>query len=270
VAAIGIDSVAFEPNRPVVERHTIELTRWPAQLDGFSIALLSDFHYDAHFSRHPLRASIGIVNGLRPDLIALTGDFVSVPDFSSDYEKAAKNADPCCTLLRQMEAPFGLWAVLGNHDDATDPRYVSHALRDAGIRLLSNASTPIESKGARFWLSGVNDVLSGTSDLRSTLQPVPKGEATVLLAHEPDYADYVAEYPVDLQLSGHSHGGQIRLPFLPPLYEPVLARKYFSGLYEVGPLTLYTNRGLGTIGVPVRWNCAPEITMITLRRRSRG
>jgi predicted MPP superfamily phosphohydrolase len=270
VAAIGIDSVAIEPNRPVVEKRSIELPRWPARLDGFSIALLSDFHYDPYFSKHPLHASISMVNALRPDLIAFTGDFVSSPDFSSNYdiaaEKAARNADPCCALLRQMRAPFGLWAVLGNHDDATDPEYVSRAVQNAGIRLLANASAPIESNGGRFWLSGVDDVLSGTSDLTSTLKSVPTGEATVLLAHEPDYADYVMRYPVDIQLSGHSHGGQVRLPFLPPLYEPALARKYFSGLYKIGPLALYTNRGLGTIGLPVRWNCSPEITLLTLRR----
>jgi len=104
-----------------------------------------------------------------------------------------------------------------------------------------------------------------TADLDATLENVPKEEATILLAHEPDYADYVARHPVDLQLSGHSHGGQVRLPFLPPLYLPSLARKYVSGLYQVGALTLYTNPGLGTVGVPIRWNCPPEITLLTLR-----
>ena len=103
------------------------------------------------------------------------------------------------------------------------------------------------------------------ADLHTALQHVPSIETVILLAHEPDYADYVSRFPVDLQLSGHSHGGQIRIPFLPPLYLPDLAKKYILGLYRIGGLTLYTNPGIGTILVPVRLNCPPEVTLITLR-----
>jgi len=266
VAAIAVDSFLVEPNHPRVVRREIGLRRWPAQLEGFTIALLSDLHYDRHFSAHPLKAAIGMVNDLRPDLIVLTGDFVTMPSFGGDDEVAAGNAEPCAELLRQMRATHGLWAVLGNHDCDTDPDRVTQALLSQGIPVLANRSVPIESKGARFWLSGVNDILSRTSDLNATLANVPRDEATVLLAHEPDFADYVARHPVDLQLSGHSHGGQVRVPFLPPLYLPHLARKYFMGLYKIGPLTLYTNPGLGTIGLPIRLNCPPEITLLTLRR----
>jgi predicted MPP superfamily phosphohydrolase len=265
LAALAGDSILIEPNRPEIVRQEMALRRWPAQLDGFTIALLSDFHYDPLFSVHPLQAAIPMVKGLRPDLIVLTGDFVSIPTLGSDREKAAAAADPCAQLLRQMAAPFGLWAVLGNHDDRTDPVYVTHVLRSAGIAVLANQSVPIETKGSRFWLAGVNDVLSRTADLNATLHKVPADEATVLLAHEPDYADHVARHPVDLQLSGHSHGGQVRFPLLPPLYLPPLARKYIAGLYRIGPLTLYTNRGLGTVGLAVRFNCPPEITLVTLR-----
>lgn len=268
VAAIGIDSFWVEPNRPKVFRQELKLARWPEGLDGFTIALLSDFHYDPYFSEHPLHTAIPLVNGLQPDLIVLTGDFVSIPRFSSENEIAAASAEPCARLLRQMHAPYGSWAVLGNHDDETDPARVTDALTASGIPVLANKAVPIELKGSRFWLSGVNDVLSRTADLSSALANIPKEEPTVLLAHEPDYADHVARYPVDLQLSGHSHGGQVRLPFLPPLYEPPLARKYFAGLYRIGPLTLYTNQGLGTMGLPIRWNCPPEITFLTLRRNS--
>lgn len=265
-AAIASDSFLIEPNLPRVVRVEIALRRWPAQLEGFTIALLSDFHYDAHFSAHPLRAAVGMVNALRPDMIALTGDFVTYPSFGGDEEKAAVHAEPCAVLLEQMHATHGLWAVLGNHDCDTDANLVTNALLSKGIPVLGNRSVAIELKGTRFWLSGVSDVLSGTADLDATLADVPRDEATILLAHEPDFADYTARYPIDLQLSGHSHGGQVRIPFLPPLYLPDLARKYFMGLYRIGPLTLYTNRGLGTIGLPIRWNCPPEITLLTLRR----
>jgi predicted MPP superfamily phosphohydrolase len=172
--------------------------------------------------------------------------------------------------LRQMRAPYGLCAVLGNHDVKSDPNLVEGLLRAVGIQVLANQSVPIEGNGARFWLSGVNDPLEGKPDLAQTLHSVPSDEATILLAHEPDYADHVVRYPVDLQLSGHTHGGQIRVPFLPPGYLPPMGRKYVWGLYKIGGLTLYTNRGLGTVNVPVRMNCPPEITLLTPRRSARG
>jgi predicted MPP superfamily phosphohydrolase len=264
-AALAGDSILLEPNRPRVVRQDFSLPRWPERLNGFTVALLSDFHFDPYFSKHPLHAAIPMVNDLHPDLIVLTGDFVTAP-FVGDDRKAAFEAEPCAQLLRQMNAPHRLWAVLGNHDEATDHRHVTHALQAQNIQVLANQSQAIEHDGARFWLAGVNDVLSKTADLPKTLRPVPANEAVILLAHEPDYADQVAKFPIDLQLSGHSHGGQIRIPLLPPLYLPTLGKKYILGTYRIGPLTLYTNAGLGTIGVPARLNCPPEITLLTLRR----
>lgn len=265
VAALAVDGVLIEPNRPRLVRKQILLDRWPAHLDGYKIALLSDFHYDSIFSVHPIRTATEIVQSLQPDLVALTGDFVSVPLVGS-YEKAADAAEPCAQLLCKLQARHGLWAVMGNHDSFTDPEKVTRALRSQGIQVLLNQSVPIEANGARFWLAGVDDVLGKTADLDKTLRGIPSGEATVLLAHEPDFADKVVRHPVDLQLSGHSHGGQIRLPALPPLYLPDLGRKYVWGLYKVGPLTLYTNPGIGTVEVPVRLNCPPEVTLITISR----
>ncbi|MFZ0732847.1 MAG: metallophosphoesterase [Candidatus Sulfotelmatobacter sp.] len=262
-AALGLDSVLIAPTRPRVVKLNIGLRRWPDRLAGFTIALLSDFHYDPYFSIHPIEASIGLVNALKPQLVLLTGDFVSVP-FVGDPSKGAADAEPCAAILKNLKAPHGVWAVMGNHDAFTDPDRVTAALQAQGIRVLANQSTPIESEGARFWLAGVDDVLGKTADLDATLQNVLRSEATVLMVHEPDYADRVARHPVDLQLSGHSHGGQVRLPLLPPLYLPDLGKKYVWGLYQVGGLTLYTNPGLGTVGVPARLNCPPEITLFTI------
>ena len=268
VAALGVDAAVLEPNRPRVVRKDVALRRWPERLEGYTIALLSDFHFDPYFSVHPIEASIGIVNGLNPDLIVLTGDFVSIPQFKGGEEKAAATAEPCADLLRQMHARHGLWAVMGNHDYYTNPWRITNILQERGIKVLVNRSVPIEQDGARFWLAGVNDVVSGTADLDTTLDIVPENEATILLAHEPDYADEVARYHVDLQLSGHSHGGQVRLPLVPPLFLPKLGKKYVWGLYRIGPLTLYTNPGIGTVVLPIRFNCPPEITLLTLRLSS--
>lgn len=262
--AIGADSFLLEPNRPRIVRQDFWLPRWPERLSGFTIVLLSDFHYDPYFSAHPLHAAVSQVNDLHPDLIVLTGDFVSVPLIGDDA-KAAFAAEPCAKVLHQMSARHGLWAVMGNHDFNTDQEYIIRVRQAEGIQVLENRSAAIERDGSRFWLSGVNDVLSRTADLAETLRVVPAGEASVLLAHEPDFADEAAKFPIDLQLSGHSHGGQVRFPLLPPLYLPAMAKKYVLGTYQVGRLPLYTNAGLGTIGVPVRLNCPPEITLITLR-----
>ena len=264
-AALSVDGVLIEPNRLKVVRKEVSLRRWPARMDGFKIALISDFHYDPYFSVHPIRAAVPIVNGLHPDMVALTGDFVSVL-VTSDPEKGASYAEPCAEILRNIRAPYGLWAVMGNHDVFTDADHITSVLRSVGIKVLANQSTPIENNGGRFWLAGVDDVLGGTADLDATLHNIPTNEASVLLVHEPDFADNVARHPVDLQLSGHTHGGQIRVPFMRPLYLPKLARKYVWGLYTIGNLTLYTNAGIGTVDIPVRFNCPPEVTLLTIRQ----
>jgi uncharacterized protein len=262
--AIAGDATLRAPNHPRIVRQEFLLPRWPERLDGFTVALLSDFHYDPYFSVHPLQAAIPMVNGLSPDLIVLTGDFVSMPPIGN-RRKAAVAAEPCARLLRQMTAPHGLWAVLGNHDEGTDRKYVTQTLQAENIQVLANQSEAIEREGARIWLAGVTDVLHGRADLSKTLRSVPPDEAVILLAHEPDFADEAARFPIDLQLSGHSHGGQVRIPLLPPLYLPKMAKKYYWGTYQVGPLPLYTNAGLGTFGLPMRLNCPPEITLLTLR-----
>jgi uncharacterized protein len=152
--AIGGDATILEPNRPRIVRKDLSLRRWPARLDGFSIALLSDFHYDPYFSTHPLHASIGMVNDLHPDLVVLTGDFVTAPWADADNDKAAATAEPCARLLSQMHSRHGLWAVLGNHDCSTNPELVTRMLHAEGIRCLANESAAIEWDGARFWLAG--------------------------------------------------------------------------------------------------------------------
>jgi len=132
-AALAVDGFWLEPDRPRVMRQEIAIRRWPPLLDGFTIALLSDFHYDAIFSVHPISAAIDTVNRLRPDLVALAGDFVSEPWFGP-AARGARPAEPCAQLLRKLEAPHGVWAIMGNHDASTDPRRVTGALRDWEFR----------------------------------------------------------------------------------------------------------------------------------------
>jgi uncharacterized protein len=265
--AIGADATVLEPNHPRLVRVDISLARLPQEFDGFTIIQLSDFHFDPHFSIIPIRKSVQITNALKPDLIVLTGDFVSAPAIESALrnKRAALQADPCSEVLKDLRAPHGVWAVLGNHDAFSDPVHVTQAINAAGIEVLANTSIPIERNGRRIWLAGVTDVLARHADLDAALKGISADDPVVLLAHEPDFADHTAKYPVDLQLSGHSHGGQIRLPLIGAVYLPKLGRKYPIGLRTIDRLSLYTNVGIGTLYVPVRWNCAPEVTLITLR-----
>jgi hypothetical protein len=204
---------------------------------------------------------------LQPDVVLLTGDFVTSPPFHGRKRNhpSALDAAPCSAILQQIKSRLGSYAVMGNHDATANPDLISEILEAHDIRVLRNSALPLEQKGSRVWLAGIDDVLEGDPDLRATLQKIPREEFSILMAHEPDFAIQVARTPVDLQLSGHSHGGQVRFPWIGAPILPNLGRDYPMGLYKLGALTLYTNVGLGTIGLPIRLNCPPEITLFTLR-----
>lgn len=267
LSTIGSYSWLVEPHSPVVERVELILPRLPEQLDGFKIVQLSDLHYGPHIRSADLAAVVTLSNQLRPDVTVVTGDFVTAPLFGP-ARQARRDAEPCANALGGLQARLGKFAVLGNHDYMVDPDLVAHVLKSSGILVLRNYAIPIEISKTRLWLAGVDDVLARAADLGNALQQVPGYEPTILLAHEPDYADHVSRFQVDLQLSGHSHGGQVRFPLLGAPILPEMARKYPMGLRRVGPLYLYTNRGIGVIDPPVRLNCPPEITLLTLRSKA--
>jgi predicted MPP superfamily phosphohydrolase len=267
ITALGTDGY-LESYRLQLKKIEIPLRRLPHQFDGFTIVQLSDFHYEEEFSAIPIRRSVELVNSLHPDLVVFTGDFVTVPMFRFGLQaaRAAANAVfPCAAILSGIKARMGSFAILGNHDAYSNPALVASGLRSHGISLLKNSRVPIEHAGARFWLAGVDDALEGQPDLGAAIEKIPNGEPIILLAHEPDFADQAALTPVDLQLSGHSHGGQIWIPGLGAPWLPPLARNYPRGFYKIENMVLYTNVGIGTIRAPIRINCIPEVTHITLR-----
>jgi len=268
VAALGTDGY-FESYRLQLKKVEIPLRRLPHQFDGFTIVQLSDFHWEEEFSAIPIRRSVELVNSLHPDLVVFTGDFVTAPMFRFGRNAALVAANavfPCAAVLSGIKARMGSFAILGNHDAYSNPALVESGLRSHGIPLLKNSRVPIERGGARFWLAGVDDALEGQPDLGAAIGKIPLGETIILLAHEPDFADEAALTPVDLQLSGHSHGGQIWIPGLGAPWLPRLARNYPRGFYKIENMVLYTNVGIGTIRAPIRINCIPEVTLITLRR----
>jgi uncharacterized protein len=269
--AVAGDGTLIEANRPRLVSIEIPLARLDEAWDGFRIAQLSDFHYDDYFSVVPLRKAIDIIHPLKPDIVVLTGDFVTSPLnhlSGTRAEAIARVIEPCAQLLSHLQAPSGVLAVLGNHDLGTNASQIIDVLQSHAIPVLRNRSVVLEREKKRLWFAGVDDVLEGKPDLRKALRGIPPADPVVLLSHEPDWADHAALFPVDLQLSGHSHGGQIRLPFLGAPYLPTLGRKYPWGLRRIESLYLYTNCGIGTIRIPMRLNCPPEVTIFTLRSGS--
>jgi len=246
----------IEPRWPVVERVNVPLPGLPTDLDGFTIVHLSDLHRGPVMTQENITQAVDLALRQEADLIVLTGDYVSR---SADY------APSCAEALSPLVASGDVLACIGNHDHWTNADAVAGALADAGITVLCNAAQDVADG---LWVAAVDDVWERYADLEKALEEVPAGAEVVLLAHEPDYADEVAsDGRVSLQLSGHSHGGQVRLPFIGPPLLPYLGRKYPAGLYRVGGMWLYVNRGVGLISPPVRFNCRPEVTLLTLVRR---
>jgi predicted MPP superfamily phosphohydrolase len=256
---------ALEPDWLAVEQVAVRIPGLPRALDGLRMVQLSDLHWGPYTGRQEIHAAVEKANALSPDLVLLTGDYVL---YSADY------AEPCARELAILQAPLGVFAIPGNHDYWTDIDVVVSRLKAAGLGLLQNASHRLEIEGVSLWLAGVDDVWEHRHDLDVALADVPLGEPVLLLVHEPDFAGQVARSPhrILLQLSGHSHGGQVNLPLLGRPALPWLGQEYPAGLQTVSGSTLqvYTNRGIGVIAPPVRLNCRPEVTLLTLTRIGRG
>lgn len=251
----------IEPRWLDVEQITLRLPNLPTALAGRRIAQLSDIHLCQYFTPERLAAALDTVQRLSPDWLVLTGDYVG-----RDASAAQGLIDP----LAALDIPVA--AIYGNHDHWSHQPTVERALAAGGVRILMNEAVEIDSG---LWLAGIDDIWGGRPDLRATLRHVPAQATTILLAHEPDYFDEVIaeDAPVAVQLSGHSHGGQVRLPTWRPdtpgraSFAPILpeyGRKYPIGLRTIGNRTLYTNRGLGMWPLPYRFNCRPELTVFTL------
>ena len=245
-----------EPQWPVVERVQIPLKNLNSTLDGFKIVQMSDLHLQPYTTIEFIQEAITITNTLQPDLVALTGDFV--------LEEAEAIFD-LAPALTGLNPKYGIFTVLGNHDLWTNREVVQRGLEQQGIPVLTNRGQAIGVGRTSLYIAGVDDGWSGHPDLAAALAALPANTPTILLAHEPDLVDsFAPDGRVSLQLSGHSHGGQVRFPGVGPLILPHLGQKYDLGLYQVDHTWLYTNRGLGVIWPPVRFNCRPEITEITL------
>ena len=266
VAAIGAAVLLYaryvEPRWVAVRRLELTLPRLAPEFDGYRIVQISDIHMDRWMTPRRLARVVGLVNEQEPDLIAATGDFVTYSPLSSTAHLAPLLSGP----LSGLRAPDGVVAVLGNHDHRADAERVRPYLRKAGIVELANEVRILRRGPSELCVAGVDSMHAGKDRLGAVLDGLPEHGAAVLLAHEPDFAlSSAAAGRFDLQLSGHSHGGQIRFPlFGAPLY-PRHSREYPDGLYGVRGMHAYTNRGLGTVLSHLRANCRPEISVLILR-----
>ena len=256
VGTTGVLALKNESSEVSVEHILIPIKRLPEALSGLTIAQISDIHLLPYTRPEFVEKAVAITNNLNPDVTVLTGDYVW-HDREAMFELSP--------IIARLNARYGVYGILGNHDYWLDVNLVLEGFRQARIPMLINEHVPITTGGSTLVLAGLDDGWSGHPDLDAALNGAPKDAPVVLLLHEPDLAD---EYGPDgrcaLQLAGHSHGGQVRLPGTGALVLPYLGQKYDFGLYQVDEMWLYTNRGLGNISVPLRLNCSPEVTLLTL------
>lgn len=257
--AAGLVNIArtalAEPYLLTIERLAIGLERLPKELDGFRIVQLSDIHHSPFTGREQIQRAIATANSLEPDLIALTGDYVS-----HEREYAA----PCAEMLGHLRARYGVYAVLGNHDHWTDAPLITDLFRAEGIQVLINEGFRFTAGEAGFWLAGVDDTMVGLEDLPRALAGSQADEMKLVLAHNPIILRRAARAGVDLVLSGHTHGGQVTLrPERTEAGRP--RRRILRGLARRGPTQIYVSRGLGTVVAPVRYGSPPEVSLLELR-----
>lgn len=257
-SASGIYSHWVEPYWLEVKYIDIRIVNLPQTFDRFRIVHFSDLHLGVYSKSEALTELVQQIQHVSPDLICFTGDLL---DHSVDYISEAVD------LCSQLRAPFGQYAVLGNHDAFGTRKAVTKGLAQSGFHVLHNEHVVLKIDAEVLYLAGIDDPWVGKADIHQALRRIPDKACTILLAHEPDFADDYSHLPIDLQLSGHSHGGQVRLPFVGALYTPPHGSKYSSGLYQLpdSRLQVYTTRGIGVTRMPIRFNCRPELTVITLK-----
>jgi predicted MPP superfamily phosphohydrolase len=250
-------SVLVERRWLMIRSLALTLPSLPNPFKGVKLVQFSDVHLGHYYEAQDLQKIAELILKQQPDVICFTGDLVD-----EDHEELAK----VVPVLQKMEAPLGKFAVLGNHDYRAGAGRVVKALERGGFHVLRNSHVRVQRNGSSLYMAGVDDALYGDADLPRTLQGIPDQACTILLAHEPDVAVRAAAHPVALQLSGHSHGGQVRLPFWGHVLTPPLARKYVDGWHAVEESRpqVFVNRGLGTTILPIRFLCRPELTVITL------
>ncbi|WP_019152993.1 metallophosphoesterase [Robertmurraya massiliosenegalensis] len=269
LTAIGLSAGGYayagkiEPNLLKINKYRIPHPDFPAGFKSLKIVQFSDTHLGFQYTLQQLQELIVEINNQKPDILFFTGDLLDEPNKYGEFERTI-------SILKELEAPLGKYAVYGNHDHGgygTD--IYKNIMEESGFIVMLNESIKISNDEDAIYLLGIDDAMLGRPDIREAISNVPDNAYKILLSHAPDLADSASNFNIQLQLSGHSHGGQIQIPFLGALVKPPYGEKYYEGFYTIGepfPLTLYVNRGLGTTRLPFRFLSPPELTVFTLTR----
>lgn len=266
LAAIAVSAAALgtalyasrvAPRNVEVEEVALPLRHMGSAFDDYRIVQISDLHADRWMTPSRLRTLVEMVNAVEPDLVVVTGDLVTDPEVGRDPALAG--------ALGALEARDGCLAVLGNYDYVAGEEVVRDLIAAAGITELDNDFVTLRRGGDALHVAGVDDVWQRRARLDLVLQKLPDDTAAILLAHEPDFADIAAASGrFGLQLSGHTHGGQVRLPLYGPVLRPPHGRRYDTGTRRAGGMLVHTNRGLGMFPPRLRLNCPPQISVLNL------
>lgn len=235
----------------------------PKSFDGIKIVQFSDTHLGFQYNLTQFKKLVKKINDLQPDLIFFTGDLMDEPN---KYTKI----NQIVPILKELKAPLGKYCIFGNHDHGGyGSELYRNIMETAHFTILLNEAKPIKLKdGSSIYLLGIDDAMLGKPDVALALKNTPINRFKILLSHAPDLAETASQYPIQWQLSGHSHGGQVKIPFVGALVTPPFAQKYPEGLYTLGKnnsLSLYVNRGIGTTRLPFRFMAIPELTVFTLK-----
>ncbi|MBP2239943.1 putative MPP superfamily phosphohydrolase [Cytobacillus eiseniae] len=243
-----------------VTYHEIINPAIPTSFNDFKIVQFSDTHLGFQYNSQQLKKLVERINRLNPDVIFFTGDLMDAPN---EYDEE----NIIIPILKELKAPFGKFAIYGNHDHGgygTD--IYKSIMQKTDFQLLLNSHHKINLVDeSSIYIIGVDDAMLGKPDILSAVHGIPDDSYKILLSHAPDFADEASAYNVQLQLSGHTHGGQVQVPLVGALVKPPFGEKYHEGFYQIGQTTLYVNRGLGTTRLPFRFLSKPELTVFTLK-----
>jgi predicted MPP superfamily phosphohydrolase len=260
-------STDWEMNRIEISKLILKLPRLGPAFRGIRLVQISDFHLGQWIDKERLDRIFSLALEQKPDYFLLTGDYLEYRPYGARNEWATyeENLDVIKNSFSQLSAYCPTIAILGNHDHKIYAGWLEESLSAAGVKVLRNSAMTIRRGNSVLHIAGLDDVSQKMDRLNILMSSLADNAVTILLAHEPDFADVAAATGrFDLQLSGHSHGGQIVLPLIGPPMLPEFGKKYSSGLYHINGMLLYTNRGIGVTTVNARFNCRPEISVFTL------
>jgi uncharacterized protein len=245
------------PYRPVLERIEIRIPASVQTPPRLRIGFVADTHLGSVIRPPDIDRALALLLAADPDLLLFGGDYVS---------ESPRHITEAAAVLGNVASAtrFGSLAVLGNHDYANGAARMTAELEKRGIRVLRNEYARVGDDTGELWIAGIDDALLGSPDPERAFAGIPSGERAIALWHEPDWAEHAAQYGALLQLSGHSHGGQVRLPVAGTVAAPAGGRRFAKGLNMAAGMPVYTTRGVGVYRPPLRFRCSPEVTLLTL------